>query len=65
MAEIEFSAMSKQYLDRRIGSIKTLKSEVLAWTKKRNKAQTKINWQFTKEKARDKFERFYQTIRKD
>lgn len=63
MAEIEFSAMSKQCLDRRIGDIETLKSEVNAWAKKRNKVRTKINWQFTKEKARDKFDRFYKDIR--
>ena len=65
MAEIEFSAMSKQCLDRRIGDIKKLKFEVDRWVKKRNAAKTSISWQFTKEKARDKFGRFYQDIRKN
>jgi len=62
MAEIEFSALSKQCLDRRIGSLKTLTKEVAAWTKKRNKGRVRINWQFTKKNAREKFERFYDDI---
>ena len=55
MAEIELSALSKQCLDRRIAEIKILKSEVEAWTDKRNKQKT----YFTKNQARDKFERHY------
>jgi transposase len=62
MAEIEFSALSKQCLDRRIGSIDLLDKEVHAWTKKRNKDKVKITWQFSKTKARDKFQRFYKTL---
>ncbi len=62
MAEIEFSALSKQCLDRRIGDLKTLMKEVNAWARKRNQNKVKINWQFTKDKARDKFERFYENI---
>ena len=65
MAEIEFSALSKQCLDRRIGNIDTLNKEVLAWTRERNKKQIKIKWQFTTTQARTKFERHYQFIRKD
>lgn len=62
MAEIEFSALSKQCLDRRIGNLKTLKTQVHAWTKKRNKDKVKINWQFTNTKARKKFNRAYTEI---
>ncbi len=62
MAEIEFSALSKQCLDRRIGNLKTLTKEVTAWAKKRNKDKVRINWQFTKKNAREKFERFYHDI---
>lgn len=62
MAEIEFSALSKQCLDRRIGNLKTLKKEVKVWTKERNKKKVKIHWQFTKNHARDKFARFYKDI---
>jgi hypothetical protein len=62
MAEIEFSALSKQCLDRRIGDLKTLKKEVGAWVSSRNTKKVKIYWQFTKNKARDKFIRFYSEI---
>ncbi|MFN7824058.1 MAG: hypothetical protein ACK5P6_01715 [Pseudobdellovibrionaceae bacterium] len=37
MIEIEFAALSKQCLDRRIGSIKELEEEVKIWTAERNK----------------------------
>jgi hypothetical protein len=63
MAEIEFSALSKQCLNRRIGDIKLLTKEVSVWTKKRNKYKVKISWQFTKSKARKKFIRFYNDIK--
>ncbi len=59
MVEIELSALSKQCLDRRIGDIETLEREVLTWVKERNAKKTTVHWQFTKDKARDKFERFY------
>jgi len=36
MAEIEFSALSRQCLNRRIGDIKTLAKEAGAWEKDRN-----------------------------
>lgn len=55
MIEIEFAALSKQCLDRRIGSIEELKKEVEIWTKKRNEMAVKIHWEFTKEAAREKF----------
>lgn len=41
MAEIEFSALSKQCLDRRIGNIKTMNNEVKAWVKERNQKKNK------------------------
>ena len=63
MAELEFSALSKQCLDRRIGDIETMRIEVEAWTKKRNKDEVKINWQFTKDSAREKFEKKYEYIK--
>ena len=59
MAEIEFSALSKQCLDRRIGDIETMTKEIASWAKKRNEGRVKINWQFTKEKARSKFKNRY------
>lgn len=62
MAEIDFSALSKQCLDRRIGCVKELDREVQSWTTKRIKNKTKIVWQFTKENARIKLKRHYKNI---
>ena len=59
MVEIELSILAKQCLDRRIGNFETLRMEVMAWVKERNAKQATVNWQFTKEMARDKFQRFY------
>lgn len=63
MAEIEFSALSKQCLDRRIGDFDKMTREVERWTKYRNKNKVKINWQFTNQKARDKFSKQYDNIK--
>ena len=59
MVEIELSVLSKQCLDRRIGDMQTLEREVLAWVKERNAKRATVNWQFTKNQARDKFKQFY------
>ncbi len=63
MAEIELSALSKQCLDRRIAEIGTLASQVKSWTKRRNSLKVAIHWNFTKNNARDKLNRFYITIK--
>jgi hypothetical protein len=63
MAEIELSALSKQCLDRRISNRQTLSKEVSAWVEERNSNRATINWQFTNSHARDKLQRFYNTIR--
>lgn len=62
MAEIEFSALSKQCLDRRISHINILARETNAWVRKRNRQQTTVDWQFTKNNARNKFQRFYDAV---
>jgi hypothetical protein len=59
MVEIELSILSKQCLDRRIGDMRILNREVLTWVKERNARQATVQWQFTKNKARDKFKKFY------
>jgi hypothetical protein len=59
MAEIEFAALSKQCLDRRIGDIATLEREVLSWVKERNQQAIKINWLFDTPQARTKLKRHY------
>lgn len=59
MVEIELSVLARQCLDRRIGDIKILEREVLAWATQRNQLRATICWQFTKVDARFKFKRFY------
>lgn len=63
MAEIEFSALSRQCLNRRIGDIKTLATEASAWEQDRNRIKATVRWKFTKSKAREKFCRHYLKIR--
>ena len=63
MAEIELSELSKQCLDRRIDQRRILAKEVMAWSAKRNRLETKITWHFTKNKAREKLNKVYDTIK--
>lgn len=63
MAEIEFSAMSRQCLDRRLSTIDRLRDEVLAWVEERQHLSVKLNWQFSIETARSKFKRHYDAIK--
>ena len=62
MAEIELSALSKQCLDRRIAEMKTLATQVVSWARQRNRLKAGISWNFTKNDARNKLSRFYDTI---
>ena len=64
MAEIEFSALSRQCLDRRIGTQQRLEQEALVWEANRNAAATKVNWSFTTENARDKLKNRYAELPK-
>ena len=64
MAEMEFSSLSRQCLDRRIESQEKLESEALIWQKNRNLKAVKVNWSFTTEKARTKLENRYKEINK-
>ncbi len=57
--EIEWSVLSRQCLDRRIGDAATLAREVAVWEGARNAAQVKIDWRFTTAKAREKLARLY------
>ena len=57
--EIEFAALAKQCLDRRIGDLETLRTEVAAWTSERNARVAKVDWQFTTSDARIKLKRLY------
>jgi hypothetical protein len=59
MAEIELSALASQCLDRRMPDAATLRSEVAAWERTRNEADSTIDWQFTTDDARIKLRRLY------
>ncbi len=59
MAEIEFSALARQCLNRRIGSIAALTHEVAAWAADRNARRVTIHWSFTVQEARDTLQRHY------
>ena len=60
--EIEFSALSKQCLNRRIATKEELEKEVLAIVKEREEKNIKIEWQFSIESARTKLNRHYQQV---
>lgn len=62
VAEIELSVLSRQCLDRRIGSVERLDREVQAWARARNKACVRVDWQFTTADARIKLKRLYPKI---
>lgn len=59
MIEIEFSALSRQCLNRRISSINELSKEVMHYFKERMDKKIIINWQFSVETAREKLNRHY------
>jgi len=62
MAEIEFSALARQCLDRRIDNIDTLEKEALIWQKLRNEQSIKIHWSFTVTNARSKMDKTYRKV---
>ncbi len=59
IAEIEFSALSSQCLQRRIADKETMRTEVAAWQSDRNTRVAPVNWRFTAEDARIKLMRLY------
>jgi transposase len=62
MAEIEFSVLTRQCLDRRIGKQAELEREVAAWQATRNARGVSINWRFTTADARIKLKHLYPSI---
>jgi hypothetical protein len=62
MAEIEFSVVSNQCLDRRIPDAPLLEREVAAWETTRNAQGATVNWRFTTDDARIKLKRLYPSI---
>jgi hypothetical protein len=62
MAEIEFSALSRQCLDRRINSIELLTQQAIEWQNQRNQAKVTIHWSFTVSNARKKMAHTYHSV---
>jgi hypothetical protein len=62
MIEIEFSALARECLHRRIPSQEMLEREVLTLIKERAEKQIKINWQFSLTAARKKLNSHYTRV---
>lgn len=62
MIEIEFSALARLCLHRRIPTMEKLESEVLALIADRRQKQIKINWQFSIETCREKLSARYSIV---
>jgi DDE superfamily endonuclease len=62
MIEIEFSALARQCLDRRIPTQEKLDAEIQAVVTEREQRGIQIDWQFSLESARTKFSRHYQQV---
>jgi transposase len=62
MIEIEFSALARLCLNRRIPTIEELKSEVLAIIADRARKRIGINWQFSIETCREKLNARYSVV---
>lgn len=62
MVEIEFSALSRQCLNRRIATMEKLEKQMRPWIKERNEKQVKIHWSFTVKDARNKLDTHYDKV---
>jgi transposase len=62
MIEIEFSALARLCLNRRIPTMEELKSEVLALIADRAQKRIKIDWQFSIETCREKLNTRYSVV---
>lgn len=62
IAENELSALSRQCLSRRIGTIDQLTSEVAAWEAPRNEDYVRVHWRLTIDQARIKLHKVYPKI---
>jgi len=62
MAEIEFSVLARQCLDRRLATTAVLQAEVAAWEAERNGRGAQMHGRFTSEDARIKLRRLYPSL---
>ena len=63
MAEIEFSILGRECIERRIPDKTELINEVNTWTEERNSKKSKIIWRFNNEGARIKLKGLYPLIK--
>ena len=59
MAEIEIGIMDRQCTGCRLPNEQALRSEVAAWTDRRNQARSTIDWKFTRQDADKKLSKYY------
>jgi transposase len=59
MAEIEFSVLTKQCLDRRLNSMERVECEASIWVRQRNRRGVPIRWTFRHTDARRVFPELY------
>ena len=65
MIEIEFSALARQCLNRRIPTIEQLEREILTLVDERGSKNIKIDWQFSIQSARTKLNSHYTAVQQD
>jgi hypothetical protein len=65
MIEIEFSALTRLCLDRRIPSQVQLEHEILSLVAQRKEKKVKITWQFSVQSARSKLNSHYVKVQSD
>ena len=63
MAELEFSVLARQCLDRRIADLEALREQVSARTKQRNRTSKVAHWRFSAADARVKLYHLYPVIK--
>jgi len=59
MAEIEFSVMARQCLNRHLPDLERVREETQRWEEARNQAEATVEWRFTTGDARLKLHRLY------
>jgi hypothetical protein len=62
MIELEFSALARLCLDRRIPTLAKLEAEILALLAERERKRITLSWQFSIQSARTKFNTHYQRL---
>lgn len=65
MIEIEFSALARLCLNRRIPTMEKIETEVMAFFEERTCKQIKIDWQFSVRSARTKLNSHYSIVNSD